>query len=200
MSKMNEWFCRAKTDFFTVGEERTLEELMHILGPDAQDSIGALCDAVYKIGQLNSTDVKPAPDKLLEETKKWLDAQTPEERLEKIKDICVDWDGYRTAAGLGRLINEIWAYAAYPCKNEAHVMSLDELKHTTLETIWYESKIDNELTQSKKESIAALFLAGTLLNWSGFNKTWRCWDKKPTPEQIKEVPWSEAIDDETDLH
>ena len=132
MDKMNEWFRRAnETDFFTVGERRTLEELMHTLGPDAQDTIGALCYATYRLGQYANSDVKPAPDELSEKTKKWLDAQTAEERLTTIEDICIDWDGYRTAAGLGNLINEIWAYAAYPCNNKAHVMSLNELKHIT---------------------------------------------------------------------
>lgn len=30
-----------------------------------------------------------------------------------IADICIDWDGYRTANELGGLINEIWAYTRY---------------------------------------------------------------------------------------
>ena len=192
MNKMNEWFRRAETDFFTVGEQRTLKELLHTLGPDAQDSIGALCDAVYKLGQLNDTDMKPAPDVLSEETKKWLDTHTAEGRLAAIKDICVDWDGYRTAANLGKLINEIWAYAAYPCNNKAHVMSLDELKHVTQETIWYESKVDNTLTKFEKESIAGLVFAETLFNWLDYNKTYRCWNKEPTAEQRKEVLWDDA--------
>jgi hypothetical protein len=33
--------------------------------------------------------------------------------LGNIADICIDWDGYRTADGLGGLVNEIWAYARY---------------------------------------------------------------------------------------
>ena len=187
---MNEWINRAnEIDFFTVGEQRTLKELTHTLGSDAQNAISALCDAIYKLGQLANHDVKPNPHELSAETKKWLDARTPEERLGIIKDICVDWDGYRTAAGLGGLVNEIWAYAAYPCNNKAHVMSLDELKHITQETIWYESKVDNKPTQFNKEDIVAFFLIGTLFNWSGFNKTWRCWDKQPTTEQVKETLW-----------
>lgn len=187
---MNTWFSRAtEAGFFTVGEWQNLKELINTLSLAAQNTIGTLCSAAYKLGQLADSEVKPDPDALSIETKKWLDAQTPEERLETIKDICVDWDGYRTAAGLGSLVNEIWAYAAYPCKKEARVMLLDELKHIKQETIWYESKVDNKLGQFNKEDIAALFLIGTLFNWTGFNQTWRCWDREPTAEQMKETPW-----------
>lgn len=192
MSKMDEWINRTDANgFFTIGERQTLKELTHTLGPDSQEAISALCSAVYKLGQFADSDVEPDPGELPAETKKWLDTQTPEERLETIKDICVDWDGYRTAPGLGGLVNEIWAYAAYPCNNRTHVISLDELKHITQETIWYESKVDNKLAQFNKEDIATFFLIGTLFNWSGFNKTWRCWDKEPSAEQMKEVPWDD---------
>ena len=187
---MNKWFSRAnEAGFFTVGERQNLKELMNTLSPAAQNTISTLCSAAYKLGQLADSEVKPNPDELPVETKKWLDAQTPEERLETIKDICMDWDGYRTAAGLGRLINEIWAYAAYPCKNEAHIMSLEEIQHTTSETVWYESKPDNKLIQFNKKDIVALLFTGTLFNWGGFNKVWRVWNKKPTEKQMKETPW-----------
>ena len=59
-------------------------------------------------------DVKP--EKLEERTTKWLDQMTAEERLKEIAAILDDWDGYRTAKGLGGLINEVWAYALYPVK------------------------------------------------------------------------------------
>lgn len=192
MSEMNEWINRAnEIDFFTVGERRTLKELTHTLGSDAQNAISALCNAIYKLGQLADYDVKPNPRELSAETKKWLDARTPEERLEIIKDICVDWDGYRTAAGLGGLINEIWAYAAYPCNNKAHTMSLDEIKSNTHETLWMESKVDNTITQLNEKDIAELFFVTTLFNWANFNKIWRIWNKKPTEEQMKEMPWDD---------
>ena len=59
-----------------------------------------------------------APEKLelSEETKAWLDGMTAEERLNTIAVICADWDGFRTAKGLGSLIDEILAYANYPLK------------------------------------------------------------------------------------
>lgn len=188
INTMNEWFNRA-SDLLTVGERQTIKDLMNTLNPTTQEAISEMCRALYRLGNLNNTDIKPEPNKLSEETKKWLDRKTPEKRLELIKDMCVDWDGYRTAAGLGSLINEIWACAAYPCKNEAHIMSLEEIQHTTSETVWYESKPDNKLIQFNKKDIVALLFTGTLLNWSGFNKTWRIWDKEPTKEQMKETPW-----------
>lgn len=194
MDKLNEWFRRAdEANLFTGKERKIIKEAIATLDliPLTQYAIADLCDAIYKLGQHANSDVKPAPEELSDKTKKWLDTHTAEWRLNAIKDICVDWDGYRTAAGLGSLVNEIWAYAAYPCKNEAHVMSLDELKHITQETIWYESKVDNKLGQFNKEDIAVFFLIGTLFNWSGFNETWRCWNKEPTVEQMKETAWND---------
>ena len=185
---MNEWFNRA-SDLLTVGERQTIKDLMSTLNPTAQEAISEMCHALYRLGQLNDTDIKPEPDKLSEETKKFLDRKTPEKRLELIKDMCVDWDGYRTAAGLGSLINEIWACAAYPCKNEAHVMSMDEIKSNTCETLWMESKVDNTLTQLNEKGITELFFVTALFNWANFNKIWRIWNKKPTEEQMKETPW-----------
>lgn len=58
------------------------------------------------------------PEKLEERTTKWLDNMTAKERLEEIAAILDDWDGHRTAKGLGMLINEIWAYALYPIKKD----------------------------------------------------------------------------------
>jgi len=193
INTMNEWFNRA-SDLLTVGERRTIKDLMNTLNPTTQEAISEMCRALYRLGNLNDINLKPEPIKLPESTKKWLDRQTPEKRLELIKDICVDWDGYRTAAGLDSLINEIWAYAAYPCNNKAHLLTLEELKHCTSETIWFESKADNKLEQLTQDGITALLFANILYNgisynWKGFNINWRCWDKKPTAEQMKETVW-----------
>lgn len=48
------------------------------------------------------------------EQKEWLGKMTAEERLELIREICIDWDGYRDADHLGDLLNEVWTYAAFP--------------------------------------------------------------------------------------
>ena len=190
INNMNEWFrCADEAGYFTVGERQNLKELMNILSPAAQNTISTLCGAAYKLGQFADSDVKPAPSELRTETKKWLDTHTAEWRLAAIKDICLNWDDYRTAAGLGGLINEIWAYAVYPCNNKAHVMSLEEIKSNTRETIWFESKVNNTVVQLNKKGITELFYIGTWYNWMNFNKNWRCWDKEPTEEQMKETPW-----------
>lgn len=121
MDELNEWLRRAdEANLLTVKEQKNVKEAITTLDltPLTQYAIADLCDAIYKLGQLANSDVKPAPDELSEKTKKWLDGQTAEDRLATIEDICIDWDGYRTAAGLGSLINEIWAYAAYPCNNK----------------------------------------------------------------------------------
>lgn len=66
---------------------------------------------------LKAQELPPVkPEKLAERTTKWLDNMTAEERLKEIAVILDDWDGYRTAKGLGMLINEVWAYTLYPVK------------------------------------------------------------------------------------
>ena len=60
-----------------------------------------------------SATIEPKRIELADETKAWLDKMDAVDALENIADICIDWDGYRTADGLGGLINEIWAYARY---------------------------------------------------------------------------------------
>lgn len=192
MDELKEWINAVKqADFLTIRERVQLKDLLTSLNESEQEIVCHLCNDVYRLGQFANTNIKPEPDKLSEETKKFLDKQTPEKRLELIKDMCVDWDGYRTAAGLGGLINEIWAYATYPCNNKAHVMSLEEIKSNTRETLWMESKIDNTLIQLNKKGIAELFFVTALYNWANFNKIWRCWDKEPTAKQMKEVPWND---------
>jgi len=79
------------------------------IGEIARDSLSLL-----KAQEL--PDVKP--EKLEERTTKWLDQMTAKERLEEIAAILDDWDGYRTAKGLAGLINEVWAYALYPVKEQ----------------------------------------------------------------------------------
>ena len=68
---------------------------------------------------LKAQELPPVkPEKLEERTTEWLDKMTAKERLEEIAAILDDWDGYRTAKGLGTLINEVWAYALYPVKEQ----------------------------------------------------------------------------------
>ena len=79
--------------------------------PDCMEHLKREIIALLK-GQEQAT-VEPKRIELADETKAWLDKMDAVDALGNIADICIDWDGYRTADGLGGLINEIWAYARY---------------------------------------------------------------------------------------
>ena len=70
-------------------------------------------DAIALLKAQEPATVEPKRIELADETKAWLDEMDAVDALGNIADICIDWDGYRTADGLGGLINEIWAYARY---------------------------------------------------------------------------------------
>ena len=70
-------------------------------------------DALALLKAQEPATVEPKRIELVDETKAWLDKMDAVDVLGNIADICIDWDGYRTADGLGGLINEIWAYARY---------------------------------------------------------------------------------------
>ena len=72
-----------------------------------------LRDALVLLKAQEPAMVEPKRIELADETKAWLDEMDAVDALGNIADICIDWDGYRTADGLGGLINEIWAYARY---------------------------------------------------------------------------------------
>lgn len=76
-------------------------------------------DAIAFLKIYEPSAVEPKRIDLADETKDWLGEMNAVEALRNIADICVDWDGYRTADGLGGLINEIWAYARYCADNLA---------------------------------------------------------------------------------
>lgn len=70
-------------------------------------------DALALLKAQEPATIEPKRIELANETKEWLDKMDAVDALGNIADICIDWDGYRTADGLGGLINEIWAYARY---------------------------------------------------------------------------------------
>ena len=70
-------------------------------------------DALALLKEHEKATIEPKRIDLPDETKAWLDKMDTVDALGNIADICMDWDGYRTANGLGELINEIWAYARY---------------------------------------------------------------------------------------
>lgn len=108
MSNVNEIIERlenlAKHAVHCVGEHRFVMSL--------DDGI-ALHEAIDLLKEQECATVEPKRPELSNETKAWLDKMDAVEMLSNIADICIDWDGYRTANGLGGLINEIWAYARY---------------------------------------------------------------------------------------
>lgn len=74
---------------------------------------GVMEDALALLKEQEKATIEPKRIDLPDETKAWLDKMDAVDALGNIASICMDWDGYRTANGLGGLINEIWAYARY---------------------------------------------------------------------------------------
>ena len=72
-----------------------------------------LKDTLVLLKEHEKATIEPKRIELADETKAWLDKMNAVDALGNIADICIDWDGYRTANGLGGLINEVWAYARY---------------------------------------------------------------------------------------
>ena len=149
-------------------------------------------DALSLLKAQELPDVKP--EKLEERTTKWLDQMTAEERLKEIAAILDDWDGYRTAKGLGGLINEVWAYALYPVKaQEPRVMTLEDAKQTMEgEIVWVEqwtrSKVFLMPMVSTGDGRLGNFYLG--LNLNEMNPHYyRVWRGKPTDEQREATQW-----------
>lgn len=69
--------------------------------------------AIALLKEHEKATIEPKRIEIEDETKAWLDGMDAVEALGNIANICMDWDGYRTADGLGGLVNEIWAYARY---------------------------------------------------------------------------------------
>ena len=95
--------------------EQVIAELLYLkhdcLEGSATDQ--TLDKAIALLKAHETATVEPKRIDLDDETKAWLDKMDAVDALGNIANICIDWDGYRTADGLGGLINEIWAYARY---------------------------------------------------------------------------------------
>lgn len=65
---------------------------------------------------LLKTEETPHKIDMTDDMKEYLGKMTGEERLDFIRSLTFDWDGFGTADNLGHLINEIYTYAAYPTK------------------------------------------------------------------------------------
>ena len=167
-----------------------------------------LLDALALLKEQEVATVEPKRDELADETKAWLDKMDAVDALTNIADICIDWDGYRTADGLGGLINEIWAYARYCAdrllkKQEPRVMTLEEVKQHNNQDgcVWFEQPTYNAdavfvIQDEDYTEIISPYILGEPINqyygyWPNrnYNKTWRCWASRPTDEQREATPW-----------
>jgi len=158
-------------------------------------------DAIYKdaitlLKVQELPDVKP--EKLEERTTKWLDQMTAEERLEEIAAILDDWDGYRTAKGLGGLINEVWAYALYPVKaQEPRVMTWEELSALPFDTPVFIEENNGEcgwnvfcgIEEENDVCFCGFKASADYYDLEEYGESWRCWTSRPTDEQRENTPW-----------
>lgn len=141
-------------------------------------------------------DVKP--EKLEERTTKWLDQMTAEERLEEIAAILDDWDGYRTAKGLGGLINEVWAYALYPVKaQEPRVMTREELFALPIDTPVFIEESNGEcgwnvfygIDEENDVCFCGFKASADYYSLEEYGESWRCWTSRPSDSERKNTPW-----------
>ena len=154
--------------------------------------------------------IEPKRIDLDDETKAWLDKMDAVDALGNIADICMDWDGYRTADGLGGLVNEIWAYARYCAltllkAQEARVMTLEELDELqeddavfveikpvrdltcmSVELVRFIEKTQDPATQIELHTTDS---AGFYMTRKTTDPNWRCWTSRPTDEQREATPW-----------
>ena len=155
-------------------------------------------DALALLKAQEQATIEPKRIDLADETKAWLDKMDAVDALGNIADICMDWDGYRTADGLGGLINEIWAYAWYYADRlrkaqEPRVMTLEEIPDAifgwmemfgqlipcVLEDVYVDDTVGFANIEDGHDYISA----------SDYGKTWRCWTSRPTDEQREKVKW-----------
>lgn len=158
-----------------------------------------LSDALALLKEYEKATIEPKRIDLADETKAWLDKLSAVDALRNIADICMDWDGYRTANGLGELINEIWAYARYCADRlqktqKPRVMTLEEAKSASGYVI-VQSRSCNilELQLIKDGFVYDSFtvpIAVDDLWWEGYNKHWRLWTSAPTDEQMEATSWN----------
>lgn len=166
--------------------------------------INAMYDALALLKEQEPATVEPKRLELADETKAWLDKMDAVDALSNIADICIDWDGYRTADGLGGLINEIWAYAGYCAdrlmeQQKPRVMTLSELERA--EIAYAEDKDKPEiiavLVNGRHYDHFTMIMArsgGTMHVFRpsifDYSKRWRCWTSRPTEAEREAIPWN----------
>ena len=102
----------------------------------SKDELIPVTDIIALLKQQDVLTVKP---KLLDrpnKTKAWLDEMDAVDALGNIANICMDFDGYRTANGLGELINEVRTYAKY-CADKLKAREQQHDYETSIEMVEY---------------------------------------------------------------
>lgn len=102
---------------------------------DCRTAVGWLDDALALLKAQNLT-IEPKLLELEDETKAWLDEMDAVDALGNIANICMDFDGYRTANGLGELINEVRTYAKY-CADRLEAREQQQDYETSVEMTEY---------------------------------------------------------------
>lgn len=73
-------------------------------------------------------------------------------------------------------------------EQKPRVITIDEFRQYSGETMWLETK-NNELQQLTMDGIAIVLMEAEINRWDGCGSYWRCWNKRPTDEQRREVKW-----------
>lgn len=171
-------------------------------------------DALALLKAQKEATIEPKRIELADETKAWLDKMNAVDALANIADICMDWDGYRTADGLGGLINEIWAYARYCADRiakaqEPRVMTLEEVDALGDDAIvWLEClyPVDSKDIATLKPAIYqpdnsspeedGYYCVVSSWGKSGFYHKdsylcdWRCWTARPDQATREAISWN----------
>ena len=195
--------------------EQVIAELMYLkhdcLEGSATDQ--TLDKAIALLKAQEPATIEPKRIDLTDETKAWLDKMDAVDALGNIANICMDWDGYRTANGLGGLINEIWAYARYSAdrllkSQEPRVMTWQNVIGAAIECkplyIEVKNSEDKEpgddrwaMVTQYKDSITngmiramSSYITSEILFKDWYGKTWRCWTSRPDQATREAIPWN----------
>lgn len=195
LSRLSERMLEGEESEMTRDEAiKRIEEHIRIHGADegfrARNIQEALNMAINALKTQGLVTIEPKQIELQDETKAWLDEMDAVDALGNIANICIDWDGYRTADDLGGLINEIWAYAKYCCNKimkeqeprlvtEADFDGADEYGYLP---VWVEDKDDSE--------IICDCITKAAITDPDEHYHYRYWTSRPTDAQREAVKWN----------
>ena len=187
----------------------TNREAIEILGELKKCYLGGIVDAIdmaiEAVKAQEPATVEPKRIDIADETKAWLDKMDAVDALGNIANICMDWDGYRTADGLGGLINEIWAYSRYCAdrlmkSQEPRLIELDEFENVLGRDVplYFEQRdgisgwdIYSGLENGTMDIVtSAQWAEDQTWQREYYGKEWRCWTSRPDEKRRAETPWN----------